>query len=89
MTSRTFTAIGEWRCSLGPFWRRDNGVALGDTLTLEEEGPQRAAVDDDIAEALDALPTWSASSKPVRKRADDSLDQDRFRAGIPSATFDR
>jgi len=55
-------ADGEWRCSLGPVWRRDNGVQVGDTLTLalEPEGPQRAAVDPDIAEALDATPKAAA-----------------------------
>ncbi|WP_332642654.1 YdeI/OmpD-associated family protein [Aeromicrobium sp.] len=54
---------GEWRCSLGPVWRRDNGVELGDTLTfvLEEEGPQREAVDPDIAEALEASPKAGAA----------------------------
>lgn len=53
----------EWRCSLGPVWRRDNGVALGDELSfvLEEEGPQRAKVDPDIAAALDASPQASAA----------------------------
>lgn len=54
---------GEWRCSLGPVWRRDNGVDLGDTLTfvLEQEGPQRADVDEDIAAALDASPKAAAA----------------------------
>src|SRR5690349_2768970 len=54
---------GEWRCSLGPVWRRDNGVDLGDAVTfeLEEEGPQRGAVDDDIAAALEASPEAAAA----------------------------
>lgn len=54
---------GEWRMSLGPVWRRDNGVGLGDelTLVLEPEGPQRADVDDDIAAALDASPKAAAA----------------------------
>lgn len=56
-------ADGEWRMSLGPVWRRDNGVELGDelTLVLEPEGPQRADVDEDIAAALDASPKAAAA----------------------------
>ncbi len=54
---------GEWRCSLGPVWRRDNGVELGDelTLVLEPEGPQRGDIDPDIAEALEASPKAAAA----------------------------
>ncbi len=54
---------GEWRLSLGPVWRRDHGVRLGDELSFElaEEGPQRSAVDSDIAAALDASPRAAAA----------------------------
>lgn len=54
---------GDWRCSLGPVWRRDNGVELGDelTLVLEPEGPQRGDIDPDIAEAFEASPKAAAA----------------------------
>ena len=43
---------------LGPVYRRDNGLGLGDaaTVTLMPEGPQREALAPDIAAALDAEP---------------------------------
>ena len=53
---------GEWRMSLGPVWRRDHGVQVGDSIdaVLEPEGPQRADLDDDIAQALAASPAAAA-----------------------------
>lgn len=56
--------------SLGPAWRRDNGLAPGNSLAiaLRPEGPQADALDPDIAAALaadleaarafDSLPTF-------------------------------
>lgn len=43
---------------LGAAWRRDNGVAVGDSVTviLAPEGPQVATLAPDIAAALDAEP---------------------------------
>jgi Bacteriocin-protection, YdeI or OmpD-Associated/Domain of unknown function (DUF1905) len=43
---------------LGPAWCRDEGVVEGRDVrvSLEPEGPQVAAMDDDIAAALDAAP---------------------------------
>ena len=43
---------------LGPVYRRDNGLQLGDTVSviLAPEGPQREALAPDIAAALDAEP---------------------------------
>jgi hypothetical protein len=43
---------------LGPAWLRDNGVEVGDEVEveLEPEGPQRADLADDVAEALAAHP---------------------------------
>jgi hypothetical protein len=42
----------------GPAWRRDCGVAVGDTVTVEirPEGPQRGDLAEDIAAALAANP---------------------------------
>jgi hypothetical protein len=43
---------------LGPAWRRDCGVAVGDTVTVEvwPEGPQRDDLAEDVAAALAADP---------------------------------
>jgi hypothetical protein len=43
---------------LGPAWCRDNGVHAGDSVqvVLQLEGPQVAAMDDDVASALEAAP---------------------------------
>jgi Bacteriocin-protection, YdeI or OmpD-Associated/Domain of unknown function (DUF1905) len=43
---------------LGPAWLRDNGLAVGDEVAVEvePEGPQRADLDADVAEALAANP---------------------------------
>jgi hypothetical protein len=47
---------------LGPAWRRDASVQLGDevSVTLSAEGPQRDALAPDIAAALDAEPEAAA-----------------------------
>jgi len=44
---------------LGPAWRRDCGVAVGDRVRVRvlPEGPQRADLPADFAEALDADPS--------------------------------
>ena len=41
---------------LGPAWRRDNGIEIGDNIdvALEPDGPQTELLADDIASALDA-----------------------------------
>lgn len=43
---------------LGAAWRRDCGIAPGDSVSviLEPEGPQRAGLSEDVASALDASP---------------------------------
>jgi hypothetical protein len=48
--------------TLGPAWRRDCGVAVGDTVTVEvrPEGPQRDDLADDVAAALEANPQAGA-----------------------------
>jgi hypothetical protein len=47
---------------LGPAWRRDCGVAPGDTveIVLEPEGPQRDDLAEDVAAALAAHPEAGA-----------------------------
>jgi hypothetical protein len=47
---------------LGPAWRRDHGVSLGDhvDVVLSPEGPQRGDLAEDIATALDANPAAAA-----------------------------
>jgi len=47
---------------LGLAWRRDNGVRLGDEVSVEltAEGPQREALAEDLAAALDAEPEAAA-----------------------------
>jgi hypothetical protein len=49
---------GRHGLKLGPAWVRDNPLAEGEavTVTLSPEGPQRQALDDDIAAALKAEP---------------------------------
>src|SRR6476646_2719575 len=49
---------GRHGLKLGPAWVRDNPLAAGDAVavTLSPEGPQRQALDDDIAAALKAEP---------------------------------
>jgi hypothetical protein len=46
----------QWVFTLNPMWMRDTGVAVGDEVTVElaPEGPQRADLADDIADALAA-----------------------------------
>jgi len=48
--------------SLGPAWRRDCGVAIGDRVTveIEPEGPQRDDLPEDVAAALEANPQAGA-----------------------------
>jgi hypothetical protein len=48
--------------TLGPAWRRDCGVAVGDTVTVEvrPEGPQRDDLAADVAAALAANPQAGA-----------------------------
>ena len=47
---------------LGPAWRRDCGLAAGDTVdvVLQPEGPQRADLADDISAAFAANPEAGA-----------------------------
>jgi Bacteriocin-protection, YdeI or OmpD-Associated/Domain of unknown function (DUF1905) len=47
---------------LGPAWRRDREVAVGDTVevVLEPEGPQRDGLAEDLAAALTANPAAGA-----------------------------
>ena len=47
---------------LGPAWLREHGLAVGDAVTVElaPEGPQRADLPDDVAEALSASPAAGA-----------------------------
>lgn len=47
---------------IGPAWTRDHPVRVGDTVLviLEPEGPQRGALDPDIAAALAAEPEAAA-----------------------------
>jgi hypothetical protein len=49
---------GVWGFLLGPAWRRDCGVAVGEEaeIVIEPEGPQRADLAPDVAEALAADP---------------------------------
>jgi hypothetical protein len=51
-----------WLMPLGPSWRREVGLAVGDQVpvTLAAEGPQREALAPDIAAALDAAPAAAA-----------------------------
>lgn len=51
-----------WGIVLGPAWRRDCGIAPGDTVdvVLHPEGPQRDDLADDIATALEAEPDAAA-----------------------------
>lgn len=51
-----------WAILLGPAWRRDCGVAPGDTVevTLHPEGVQRDDLAPDIRAALDAHPSAAA-----------------------------
>ncbi len=51
-----------WRLKLGPAWARDNPVSAGDEVevVLAPEGPQRPALDADIAAALEADPRAAA-----------------------------
>lgn len=56
-------ALGDgWGIVLGPAWRRDCGVAPGDTVAVElfPEGPQREDLAPDIAAALEAQPAAGA-----------------------------
>lgn len=55
-------AGGTWVLLLGPSWRRDNGIAAGDTVAvvLEAEGPQRDSLPSEFAAALDAEPEAGA-----------------------------
>lgn len=51
-----------WAILLGPAWRRDCGVSVGDTVevALFPEGPQREDLADDIEAALAAEPQAAA-----------------------------
>ncbi|MCS7480528.1 YdeI/OmpD-associated family protein [Umezawaea endophytica] len=51
-----------WVLTVTPLWLRDTGVTTGDTVTVElaPEGPQRADLADDLAEALAANPAAAA-----------------------------
>ena len=53
---------GTYYLSLGPAWRRDAGVEVGDQVevTLSPEGPQLADMAPDIAAALQASPAARA-----------------------------
>jgi hypothetical protein len=50
---------GEYFLSLGPAWRRDNNLDIGDSVTvvLDAEGPQLDNLPPDVAAALTAEPT--------------------------------
>ena len=51
-----------WALRLGPAWRRDCGLKIGDRIVaaMALEGPQRDALDADIAAALEAEPEAAA-----------------------------
>jgi hypothetical protein len=51
-----------WAISLGPAWRRDREVMVGQSVevVLEPEGPQRGDLADDLAAALTADPAAGA-----------------------------
>jgi hypothetical protein len=51
-----------WFLPLGPSWRRDTGVKVGDEVpvTLAAEGPQRDGLAPDVAAALEAAPPAAA-----------------------------
>jgi|SRR5580658_5472524 hypothetical protein len=53
---------GDWVFTLNPMWARGVGVSTGDEVTAElwPEGPQRADLADDLAEALAANPAAAA-----------------------------
>ncbi len=62
-----------WGILLGPAWRRDCGVRVGDTVTvvLVPEGPQVDDLADDLRTALDAEPAakefWLALAQYYRR----------------------
>jgi hypothetical protein len=51
-----------WGIALGPSWRRDRGIEVGDKIdaALIPEGPQRGDLAPDIVTALDANPEAGA-----------------------------
>lgn len=53
---------GAWRLPLGPAWRRDEGIAPGDEVTVElaAVGPQRDSLPPDLAAALEEEPEAGA-----------------------------
>jgi hypothetical protein len=53
---------GQFFLSLGPAWRRDNGLEAGDEveIVLSPEGPQSQQLSPDVAAALDAEPRSKA-----------------------------
>ena len=53
---------GAYGLKLGPAWQRDNGLRIGDEVSvlLAPEGPQRDGLDPDIAIALEADPQAAA-----------------------------
>jgi len=56
-------AVGAgWGLRLGPAWRRDCGLGVGDAVDvlLAPEGPQRDALAPDLAAALEAEPAAAA-----------------------------
>jgi hypothetical protein len=59
---RVTPADGGWVLTLSPMWLRDAEVEVGRLVSVEltPEGPQRADLADDIAEALDANPAAAA-----------------------------
>ena len=58
VTGKLVSRSGVYYLELGPGWCRDEGLSAGEpaTVSLQPEGPQLAAMDDDIAVALSAAP---------------------------------
>lgn len=59
---RLTPTAGGWQLTVTPMWLRDTGVTIGTEVTVElaPEGPQRADLADDIAEALAGNPAAAA-----------------------------
>ena len=69
-----------WAFTVTPMWLRDTSVAAGDDVIIElaPEGPQRGALADDIAAALEANPPGSTQQRrdhPAFEHAQDSAAQ--------------
>lgn len=79
---------------LGPAWRRDCGIALGDKVkvSLYPEGPQRQSLAPDVAAALDAEPEagefFDALAQFYRKAYLNWIDATRRRPDQRQARID-